>query len=239
MLMAEVRVFEERAALMQAAAEYLIGCSQAAIRLQGRFTIALSGGSTPKALYESLVQAQGLDWSRIHIFWGDERNVGPDDPESNCRMASQALLDHVPIPPEQIHRIEAERGPQAAADAYEATLRQVFGQAVRFDLILLGMGDDGHTASLFPNTAALDENERLVVANHVPQLNTWRITLTAPLINRAAHVAFLITGESKAEPLRAVLRGPHQPQTLPSQLIEPEKGELVYFVDQAAAALLS
>src|SRR5690606_983517 len=174
-------------------------------------------------------------------FWGDERTVPPDHPDSNYRMAKEALLDFVALPASNVHRISGELEPARAAAEYEQTLRSFFAKRAgktRFDLILLGMGDDGHTASLFPDTEALNETERLVVANHVPKLDTWRITLTAPIINDAAHVAFLVAGAGKAAVLKRVLQGPRQPHKLPSQLIQPVDGELVWLLDKAAASEL-
>ena len=236
--MSDLRIFDDAATLMRAAANHVIQCAQTAIQEHGRFTLALSGGSTPRALYQRLAETGGLEWDKLQVFWGDERCVPPDNPDSNYRMARESLLDAVPLPTENIHRIHAELKPVQAAEAYDAMLRAVFGQDVRFDLILLGMGDDGHCASLFPESAALDEQEALVVANYVAKLDSWRITLTAPTINRAAHVAFLVAGEAKAEALQAVLEGPYQPRIYPAQLIAPESGDLVFLVDGAAASLL-
>lgn len=239
-----IRIYDDRTELAQAAAEYVLECYREAIAAHGDFAIALSGGSTPRVLFQLLIApayARQIDWSQVQVFWGDERSVPPDHADSNYRMAKEALLDHVSLPSANIHRMLTEQTPEQAAHAYEQTLRDFFsrpGGQARFDLVLLGMGDDGHTASLFPNTAALDETERLVVANHVPQLDTWRVTLTAPVINRAAHVAFLVSGAGKANRLKAVLEGPQQPRELPSQLVRPTDGELVWLVDQDAAAQL-
>jgi 6-phosphogluconolactonase len=213
----------------------------------GRFTVALSGGSTPRALYALLASDQfrsQVPWPQGHFFWGDERCVPPDHFESNYRMAREALLDAVPIPTQNIHRMPGEYVDHTrAATEYEQTLKTFFevpaGKAPRFDLILLGMGDDGHTASLFPGTAALTERERWVTDNYVEKLATHRLTLTVPVINHAANVVFLISGESKASVLRKVLEGEYQPQRLPSQFIRPEGGTLMFFVDQAAAKELT
>ena len=172
----------------------------------------------------------------------DERAVPPDDAESNYRMTREALLDHVPLQPEQIHRIEGELDPEVAAARYESELRNSFrlegAESPRFDLVALGMGDDGHTASLFPHTEAIHEVARLAIANHVPQMNAWRITLSWPVIDYASSVFFLIAGEDKAKILKEVLTGPHDPERLPSQLIWPVSGILTLFLDKAAAALL-
>lgn len=243
-IMYDIRVYDDQNSLMQAAAAYATECYNAAISDHGYFAVALSGGSTPRALFELLAvpeNAQHIGWSKVHVFWGDERTVPPDHPDSNYRMAKEALLDFVALPASNVHRISGELEPAQAAAEYEQTLRSFFAKRAgktRFDLILLGMGDDGHTASLFPDTEALNETERLVVANHVPKLDTWRITLTAPIINAAAHVAFLVAGAGKAAVLKRVLKGPRQPHKLPSQLIQPVDGELVWLLDKAAASEL-
>jgi 6-phosphogluconolactonase len=230
-MMTERRVYPDKAAVALAAADYLLACYATAIAEHGRFALALAGGSTPRTLYELLVE-RPIDWTRVHIFWGDERTVPPDHPDSNYHMARSTLLNHVPLPSGNVYRIRTELEPQAAAAAYERDLRRFFGDAPRFDLILLGMGADGHTASLFPGTAALAETERWVVANHVPQLGTWRITFTLSVINAAAHVAFLVTGADKRERLQQVLAGP--PGQFPAQLVQPADGEVIWFLDQAA-----
>lgn len=217
-----------------------------AIAHAGRFRVALSGGSTPKALHSLLAAnpyRDRVDWSQVQFYWGDDRHVAPDDPESNFRMAYDTLLQFIPIHEAQMHRIHTEMpDASAAADLYEQELRDDFqlsaGQFPRFDLIFLGMGPDGHTASLFPHTGALAVADRLVVANHIPKLNTDRITFTAPVINAAANVAFLIAGADKAPALAAVLEGPPNPDEYPSQRIAPTSGHLYWLVDRAAAARL-
>ena len=180
-----------------------------------------------------------VPWDKLHLFWVDERCVPPTDAESNYRMTSEAMLAHVPLPPAQIHRMEGELDPEVAAARYEAVLRNAFrlegAESPVFDLVLLGMGDDGHTASLFPHTAALHELGRIVVANHVLQKETWRITLTWPVINRGREVAFLIEGAGKAQVLHDVLLGAYDPETKPSQLIRPASGKLTFLLDAAAA----
>jgi 6-phosphogluconolactonase len=227
--------------------QYVIGC--------GRFTVALSGGSTPRAMNSLLTEQSFLDtvpWSSIFFFWGDERCVPPDHADSNYRMARETLLSKTPVPEGNIFRIPAENPDhERAAEDYELTLRTFFLKVAprtstaplpnvpRFDLVLLGMGPDGHTASLFPNTTALHADDRLVVANFVQKFNSHRITLTARTINNARNVTFLAAGEDKAEPLKAVLEGSHQPETYPSQLIRPLNGSLLWMVDEAAARLLS
>jgi 6-phosphogluconolactonase len=205
--------------------------------------MGLSGGSTPRALFRLLANpdfAPRIDWSRVHIFWGDERCVPPDHQDSNYGMARETLLDHVPLPEDNICRIRGEIDPQQAAAEYEQVLRIFFSNAdtPRFDLLLQGMGDDGHTASLFAGTQALYERTRWVIENYVPKLEMWRITLTVGAINAAAHVIFLVTGQNKAATLREVLNGPHQPEYYPSQLVQPADGELIWMADAAAAARL-
>jgi 6-phosphogluconolactonase len=211
------------------------------------FTVALSGGHTPKRLYELLAAAPyrlQVDWSRVEVFWGDERPVPADDPQSNYRMANAALLQHVPISAKQVHRMPAERPDRdVAAAEYEAEIARVFGVPAMgsppaFDLILLGMGPDAHTASLFPETAALKEAKRWVLPNYVPKMNTYRMTFSVPLINQARCVFFLVAGADKAVPLGEVLEGPRDPERLPSQLIQPVHGPAMWFVDVAAAAQL-
>ncbi len=229
------------------AAEMVVQLADQEASSMGRVTLALSGGSTPRALYALLAGdhfRSRVPWPRVHVFWGDERCVPPDHSESNYRMAREALLDVVPIPAQNIHRMPGEGKDHARAAAdYEQTLKAFFrvpeGEWPRFDLILLGMGEDGHTASLFPGTAALMEHERWVTANYVEKLGTYRLTLTVPVINHAANVVFLVSGESKASVLREVLEGKAQPQRLPSQLVGPEEGRLVFIVDQAAAKELT
>jgi 6-phosphogluconolactonase len=242
----EIRRLTTPQDLFQAAAEEVIRVASEAVAKRGRFTIALSGGSTPKNLFNLIAaNASGsLPWPQIFFFWGDERHVPPTDPESNYRMAQETLLSKVPVPPGNIFRIPTENpNADAAAAAYEQTLRKFFevdaGKFPRFDLILLGMGPDGHTASLFPETTALQEKSRLVVANWVEKLNTSRITLTLPVLNAARRVAFLVSGADKATVLREVLEGKGPGERYPSKLVQPSDGKLIWFVDRAAASELS
>ena len=242
----ELRVVADAAALAsQTAAEFcrLVGD---AIAAHGRSAVALAGGSTPRAAYGLLASASyrdRLQWDKIHVFWGDERHVPPDHADSNYRMAYEALLSKVPIPPVNVHRIVAEQEAQQAANAYEATLQTFFGLAAgelpRFDVILLGMGPDGHTASLFPGTDVVHEKTRLVAAPWVEKFNSFRITLTPPVLCNAAHVVFAAGGADKAETLRHVLQGDDQPEVYPSQVVKPTQGTLLWLVDRAAARLLS
>jgi len=225
------------------AAERFVELGQAAIDARGCFSVGLAGGSTPKRTYELLASEayrEQLNWSKVHIFFGDERCVPPDHSESNYRMANEALISRVSIPPPNVHRINGLGDAVANASLYEDELRTFFNPASwpRFDLVLLGMGDDGHTASLFPGTKALVEPRAWVVANWVEKFGTFRITLTAPAINHAANIAFLVTGATKAERLLEVLRGALDPEKLPSQLIQPLDGSLFWLVDKAAAGRL-
>ncbi len=239
-----IEVLATAADLFHAAAEEFVGAARTAIGAQGRFTVALSGGSTPKALY-SLLASNYADfiWNRVFLFFGDERHVPPTDPESNYRMVEESLLTKIAIPAENVFRVPAENPDASAAAAdYEAQIRRFFeiksGEFPRFDLILLGMGPDGHTASLFPDSAALDEQSRLVVANWVAKFNTHRITFTFPVLNRAAEVMFLASGADKAEMLHQVLEEKNAPP-LPSQRVEPSDGKLLWMLDEAAASKLT
>jgi len=234
-------------ALARRAAHHFVEMASEAVGASGRARIAISGGNTPKEAFQLLADPNGefrsrMPWSKLDLFWVDERCVPPDNAESNYRMTREALLDHVPLQPHQIHRIEGELEPVVAAARYESALRNTFrlegAEWPRFDLVALGMGPDGHTASLFPHTAGLHEMTRLAIANHVPQMNTWRVTLTWPVINHASSVFFLIAGADKAEILNQVLTGPRDVERLPSQLIWPVSGILTLILDKAAAALL-
>lgn len=236
-----VRVSRDADAFADAAAAFFIESAIASVAEQGTCSIALSGGSTPRAVFARLAGDEAarlkVSWRQIDWWWSDERAVPPDDPDSNFRMAFESLLRHVPIDPARVHRLKGEAEPVQAASEYERDIRAAFGAAApempRFDLVLLGLGADGHTASLFPGTAALAERERLVVANDVPAMRTVRLTFTLPLINRARRVAFLVSGAEKASILARVLEGPRG--VLPAQLVAPDDGELVWIVDNAAA----
>ncbi|MGC2198286.1 MAG: 6-phosphogluconolactonase [Terriglobales bacterium] len=237
----DLRIFPDRPALFQAAADEFVRQARAAIQSSGRFTVALAGGSTPKGLYSLLATHTAIPWDKVRFFFGDERHVPPDDPESNYRMARETLLSKVPIPSGDVYRVPAEN-PDAgqAAQSYEHTLRQFFQTPPttfpRFDLILLGMGPDGHTASLFPGGKALQERSRWVVADWVEKFKTDRITLTLPVLNNAAVVMFLVSGEDKAETLKEVLEGTQPADLFPSKLVRPTDGKLIWLADQAAAA---
>lgn len=230
-----------------AGCELFCFAAKVAVKARGAARIAISGGSTPKAMLAMLADRRQtyfdeVPWDRLSLYWVDERCVPPDHEDSNYRMTREAMLDKVPLDPERVYRMEGELEPEVAAARYESTLRNSFrlegAETPTFDLILLGMGDDGHTASLFPHTQALENITDLVVANHVPQKDTWRITLTAPVINQGREVAFLIEGEQKAQVVHDVFLGPRQPGTYPSQLIRPASGRLTLLLDAAAASKL-
>jgi 6-phosphogluconolactonase len=241
--MTAVRVFPDPQALAEAAARQVVERAQAAIDARGLASIALSGGSTPRDLHLKLASSPlvgQLDWSKLHIFFGDERCVPPDDERSNYRMAFETVLSRVPIPPEHVHRMRGELPPQEAADDCERQLRDFFEQdPPRLDIILLGMGDNGHTASLFPGLQAVHEQQRWVVAEYVPEVDMWRITLTPVVINLAREVIFLVAGAAKADMLRQVLEGPYAPDERPAQIVKPSPGEVVWMIDAAAAEKLS
>ena len=243
-----IRTFPDAEAVSRGASEEFVRCAREAIAARGRFTVTLSGGSTPKRMFEMLAELpcrDQVEWAKVHIFWGDERSVPPDHRDSNYRMAHEAMLTRLPIPVLQIHRIEAERTDRdVAARDYQAAIARTFGvdangEPPAFDLVLLGMGPDGHTASLFPGTTALAETKRWVVVNFVPKFNTDRVTLTTTILNKAKQVLFLVAGADKTEPLFEVLEGPPDPVRLPSQLIKPTTGTLVWFVDRLAVAKLT
>jgi len=238
----DVRVYAGAPELARAAREEFVAAARAAIAAKGTFSVALAGGNTPKLLYESLADSP-IDWGKVQVFFGDERCVPPDHPGSNYRMAREALLGRVPIPEGNVHRIRAEiQSPSRAAFEYEAELRKTFAidpvSAPRFDLVLLGMGTDGHTASLFPGTAAVSEKDRLVVAHWVPRLDSQRITMTLRVLNAAELVMFLVAGEDKATAVRAVLQSGTTENALPARLVDPLDGRMVWMLDRAAAEKL-
>jgi 6-phosphogluconolactonase len=238
----------DAAALATRAARAFVEAAERAVAARGRARIAISGGSTPKAAFALLADAAQpwrarMPWDKLDLWWVDERCVPPDNADSNYRMTREAMLDHVPLKPDQIHRIEGELEPEVAASRYEAALRIAFrlegAELPQFDLVQLGIGPDGHTASLFPHTAALHELSRLAVANHVETVkDSWRVTLTRPVINRGSEVFFLIAGADKAAIVKEVWMGPRDPERLPSQSIKPANGILTLLLDRAAAALL-
>jgi 6-phosphogluconolactonase len=248
----DVRILTSLDAIAKRVAQEFVQAATAAVSEKGSFSVALSGGSTPKALYtllanDTALRAQ-LPWDKMYLYFGDERSVGPNDADSNFRMANETMLSKVPIKPEQVFRIKGEyKDTEKAAQEYDEALRSSFkmakgkiadGQFPRFDLVLLGMGNEGHTASLFPGTKALHETKRIAVHNWVGKLYTDRITLTAPAINHAARVIFMVTGADKALALKGVLEGPYEPEQLPAQMIQPN-GQLLWLVDTIAGGMLS
>jgi 6-phosphogluconolactonase len=244
----EIRILPDGAAIAKRAAQEFVQAAASAVREKGYFNVVLAGGSTPKALYSLLVNDPTLrsqvPWDKIHLFFGDERHVAPDHPDSNSRMATETLISKSPLKPEQVTRIKGEY-PDAdrAALEYEKALREYFklkdGEYPRFDLVLAGMGNEGHTLSLFPGTKALHADGRIVVRNWVGKLYAERITLTAPAASNAARVIFMVTGADKAPALKAVLEGPYEPEQLPAQLLQPKNGKLLWLVDTAAGSMLS
>lgn len=240
--MPELHVSRTPEEAAQSAASFVAALAQECVADHGRFTIALSGGSTPRQLYRVLASpphAKEVAWDSWHVFWGDERCVPPDHEDSNYRMASEVLLDHVPIPPDHVHRMRGEIAPHKAADEYESVLREVFQTGLpSFDLVLLGLGEDGHTASLFPGTDAMQEEHRLAQANWAPHLQAHRLTFTFRLINAARAVAFVATGESKARVLREVLEPEPGESARPAAMVRPTHGTLQWFLSEDATRLL-
>ena len=243
---AEIRILTTPQELFEAAGEEVLRDANEAVKARGRFSLAMSGGSTPKSLYNLLASnaRTALPWDRMYFFWGDERHVPPTDADSNYRMADEAMLSKVPVPAGNVFRMATEN-PDAAqvAEDYEKTLRKFFqlspGDVPQFDLILLGLGPDGHTASLFPGTAALREKSRLVVSNWVEKLKTHRLSFTFPVLNAARCVAFLVSGTDKASVLKTVLEENAPGEQYPAKLVNPTTGRLIWFLDRAAASFLS
>lgn len=238
-----IQVFNNLESLSKAAAKLFTEQAKQAIHARGRFSVALSGGNTPSRLYELLAATpyrNRVRWDAVHVFWGDERCVPADDPRSNFRMARETLLNLVPIPAENVHPIQGDLPPDRAAAQYEIELQNFFGdQPPVFDLILLGLGSNAHTASLFPHTPVLAETQRLVAEVYVPELEMYRVTFTAPLINQAMQVIFLVSGADKAHALLNVLEGAYQPQEYPAQLIRPNGMHPTWLVDKAAGHKLA
>ncbi len=238
-----IRIFNDLEAMSQAAAELFAIQSRQASMICGRFSVALSGGETPRRTYEILASAEYIErihWNEVHVFWSDERCVPASDPRNNARMARQALLDHVPIPPENIHPISTDQSPAKAAAQYEQELKEFFSsQNPNFHLVLLGLGGNGHVASLFPHTAVLNEKDRWVSDVYVEDLGMYRITFSAPYINQAEQVVLLVSGSDKAQVLEDVLEGPYQPSELPAQLIRPSGKHPLWLVDKAASHKLT
>ena len=239
----EIVVKENLEELSKAAVDHFVQIANRSIVAHGSFSIALAGGSTPQHLYSLLASEPHrlkLDWNRVEFFFSDERHVPPDSDHSNYRMAKETLLDPLEISPAQVHRWQSELADATeAASAYESELKAYFDRSKRsIDLVLLGLGEDAHTASLFPNTPALGEIDRLAVANWVEKLDSYRLTMTFTAINDAANVMFVVAGRYKKEAVKAVLEGEFRPDDFPAQLVNPESGELYWLIDEAAAGLL-
>jgi len=241
----EVEITEDIESLSGKAAEFVVRCIVDHVRLEERVAVALSGGTTPQGVYERLGSENfrnRIPWSRVHLFWGDERCVPPDNPESNYLAAYKTLISRVPIPPENVHRIPGEKDPEKAAEDYERTLRDFFrsssGEWPTFDLVLLGIGSDGHTASLFPGSLALQEKKRWVAASCIEKLKSYRLTLTLPVFNHTRQVVFLAAGKEKAAVLKGMQTMGSKPARFPFQLIRPEDGRMKFFLDKAAASLI-
>ncbi|HEV2277837.1 MAG TPA: 6-phosphogluconolactonase [Acidobacteriaceae bacterium] len=244
----EYCVFDNPETLARETAQHFAEGIRSAVAARGMARVAISGGSTPKRVFALLADEKepfraAIPWEKLRLFWVDERCVPPDHPDSNYGAARDLLLSKVPLRPEHVVRVEGELDPEEAAAKYEAAIRGHFrlegAEVPIFDMVQLGMGDDGHTASLFPHTEALQEMMRVAVANHVPQQKqSWRVTLTWPVINAGREVFFLIDGAKKADPVGRVLTGAYDPETLPSQLIQPQNGRLLFLLDRAAAAQL-
>jgi len=238
----ELNIYKDSEELSHELAHWMVQYIAATLKKQERFTLVLSGGSTPEKLHGILAASpikEQIDWAKIHIFWGDERYVSFEDKRNNARMAYETLLNFVPIPSEQIHIINTRIAPDASAKEYEKQLHHYFhADSPSFDLVLLGMGDDGHTLSLFPGMAVVHETRQLTLAYYLEAQEMYRITLTAPIVNRAKRIAFLVCGTSKAIALKEVIEGAFRPEEYPAQIIQPKEGELFWFVDEAAAELL-
>jgi len=243
--MMSVEIFPASKEIAEAAAKLFATWAAGAVSARGRFIAALSGGKTPAGIYTLLAKApfaSQIPWARVHLFWGDERCVPPDHADSNYRLVRELLLDYVPIPAANVHRVPAEMDPVEAAARYEGKLRAFFAPHGNgfpvFDCILLGLGEDGHTASLFPGTRVIRESARWVLGHYVDAQKGWRITLTPPVINAARTVVFIAAGSGKAAVVKEILEGPLRPDTLPAQIVKPAGGDLVWMLDREAAALL-
>jgi 6-phosphogluconolactonase len=236
----KLKILPSTAELARATAEDFVEKAQVSIEAHGSFKVALTGGSTPREAYALLATdayRSRIDWARTYVFWGDERCVPPDHEASNFRMAREALLDHVPIPADNVFRMRGEDPPQAAAAGYEQLLKDVVGD--RFHLIHLGVGADAHIASLFPGSPALHEAKRRVYAQYVETFGMWRITFTPVVINRAASVTFIVAGKQKARAVGHVLEGPHMATITPAQIVAPTDGEVLWLIDSDAASNLN
>lgn len=243
--MSDVAVYADQEALFEAAAERLSQIASSAVAARGRFFIALSGGNTPRAFYLLLSQSPWrarVPWAKAEVFFGDERCLPPQHPDSNFHIACKAMIEPLSLPQENVHRMLGELDPHAAAAAYQQEIVNAFSNAAnmlpRFDLVLLGLGADGHTASLFPGSDALQENEKLVVANYVDKLKAYRLTLTLPVLNNARHIMFLVVGENKSSIANELFVRPNRSIKYPAELIRPTDGTIIWFLDRAAASKL-
>ncbi len=233
------KIFQTKADLVKATVEIIAKTIHEADKNNRTCAIALSGGSTPKDVYNALAKKQEINWQAVRLYWGDERMVPPDHADSNYRMTKEALLDHVAIPKENIFRIKGELSPEEAARNYEEILAQSFNSSPPvFDLVLLGLGDDGHTASLFPSTEILNETQRSAAEVFVPKFDAWRVSLTYPVLNHAKQILFLVAGKSKAEVVKQILENPKPQMHLPASVVSPVGGMLIWFLDSSAAAML-
>lgn len=237
-----VKVFDNKSEISVAAAELFVQIAQQSINQNGKFVVSLTGGSSPEQLYTLLAQPEyqsKIDWSKVFVFWGDERWVSLDDDQSNGKMADRTLLNKVPVPKNQVFYMWQDSiSAEDYAVSYEDEIRKHLGADLRFDLILLGMGPDGHTASLFPHQEVLHEKEKLVAAYHLDAQNMYRITLTAPLINKGKHLVVMLYGDNKAAALHEVLEGEPNAELYPAQMLKPETGDITWLVDKAAASQL-
>ncbi len=238
----ELNIYKDADELSKEAAWWIADYITMVLKKQDRFTLVLSGGSTPQKLNTILAASpykEKIEWNKIHVFWGDERYVPFEDDRNNAKMAFETLLNHVPIPANQVHIIQTNMPAEQSAVEYEKILQEYFGKSAKtFDLVLLGMGDDGHTLSLFPGTEKVYEEHQWVIAYFLKTQEMYRITLTASIVNRAAAIVFLVTGEGKAHALKEVIEGDYKPDLYPSQVIKPSYGEVNWFVDEAAASKL-
>lgn len=238
-----IHVYPNKEKLVAATAEIVTDCIEQAIQQNGLCNMALSGGNTPGGVFSILASSpyrDRVDWSRLYLFWGDERMVPPEHQDSNFRMVRETLLDHVEIPSENVHRMRGEIAPEEAAAEYEELLHNHFkGSLPCFDLILLGLGEDGHTASLFPETDAVEECEKHVVAVFVPKLSAWRVTLTLPVLNAARKVLFLVSGKSKSEMVQRIMSNKQPDKEIPATMVNPQNGELHWMLDSEAMVLIN
>jgi 6-phosphogluconolactonase len=238
-----IRIYRDAEAMSRAAAESFAGWAGEAVAARGNYIVALAGGHTPRRVYEFLSEdplRERVEWQRVEVFWGDERCVPPDDELSNERMARRAMLDRVPLPEANLHPVRCQASPARAAKRYEMFIRECFGSGEpRFDRIMLGLGKNGHTASLFPGSPALKEKKRLVVETTAPGEDFARVTMTASLINLARRVMFMVSGSDKAGILKRVLEGERDPAGLPAQMVSLERGKALWMVDRAAGRLLA